>query len=390
MNVCGAAKDGADFPSWRPLRIGFAVGSLEIGGTERQTVRLACSLAERGHDVHVFALMRGGPLEQQLAACDVPFEVFGVERLIERSPSRAVDARGTARALERLGALVRSLRRRRLDVIQAALLWPTAICLSAGALARVPVRVSARRNLGTDLDGRHHPAIERVANAASHHIVANSEAVKLALLGLGAPPAKVVVIPNGVGLLLNATDVAAQPARGVVVANLIHYKGHRDLIEALSLLEDPPLVECIGDGPERVALARLLDETGLSGSVRFVGQVDDPSPHYRDAQFAVLPSHEEGLPNAVLEAMTAGLPVVATAVGGVPEIIRDGKTGVLVPPRDPRALAAAVARVATDPGLRIRLGQCARRDVIRRFGWDRCVEQYESLYLTALARTRDG
>ncbi len=173
--------------------------------------------------------------------------------------------------------------------------------------------------------------------------------------------------------------MAADPPVGVVVANFIAYKGHADVVDALALLHDPPVIRLVGDGPERERVEARAAAAGVAGRLEFVGAVADPRPYYQAAQFAVLASWTEGLPNALLEAMAAGLPVIATDVGGARELVVDNLSGLLVPPRDPAALAAAIAAIASSPARRREMGALARR-IAERFSWDRCVEEHLALY----------
>jgi glycosyltransferase involved in cell wall biosynthesis len=326
------------------------------------------------------ALMRGGPLEDDLRSAGIDYRILGFDKLIQRNERGAVAVRKTLRGLGRLARLVGWLRREQINVLHAFLLWPSAICLPIGALAGVKVRISGRHNLGTDVAGRRYPILERITGLSSHYVVAVSHAVARAISAQGAPGAKIHVIYNAVDEVPAARGVDRQPPRGVMIANLIHYKGHRDLIEGLALLKDPPHIDCYGDGAERESLEDLARKRNLDGVIVFHGLVPEASRVYQDAQFALLTSHEEGLGIALLEAMAAGLPVVATAVGGVVELIRDSETGLLTPARDPASLARRIDQLASTPELRLTLGRNARREVLERFSWERCVAQHEQLY----------
>jgi glycosyltransferase involved in cell wall biosynthesis len=169
-----------------------------------------------------------------------------------------------------------------------------------------------------------------------------------------------------------------------MVANLIAYKGHVDLLEALAMLADPPTVHLVGDGPERARLEGMAAELGLRDVVRFEGRQRGARDLFGHMQFAILASHEEGMPNAVLEAMAHGVPVIATAVGGVPELIEHNVNGLLVPSHNPAALASAIGQIAGDADLRSRLGRHAQRRALD-LSWERCVTSYEALYSGLLA-----
>jgi glycosyltransferase involved in cell wall biosynthesis len=367
------------------MRVVVAVGSLQIGGAETQAVRLAVELQARGHAVEVLALMSGGPLEDVLTQAGVPHRVLEIQTLLGRSPTGRISTRATARNLGRLVALARSLRRAEVDVVHAFMLWPSALCLAAARLAGVPVRVSGRRNL-TTTPARRDRLVERAVARLATSITANSEAVARTARASVLPQAVITVIHNGIDLLPRAEQVACQPPEALVVANLIGYKGHRHLVDALARSSQPTVVHCLGEGAERAALEEQAESHGLAGHVHFHGQVTDVSRWHQRTQLVILPSTEEGFPNAVLEAMSAGLPVIATDVGGVPEIIEHGRTGLLVPAREPEALAAAIDQLASDPGLRERLGSAARTSVSERFSWDRSTTAHEALYQADLQR----
>jgi glycosyltransferase involved in cell wall biosynthesis len=146
----------------------------------------------------------------------------------------------------------------------------------------------------------------------------------------------------------------------LTVGRLSREKAHIDLLAAYKLLQDtnPAIASkliIVGDGPERARLEATVDAQGLKEHVIFAGQVSEVQVFYAAADVVVLPSHSEGSPNVLLEAMAASLPIVATAVGGVTEVVKTEESALLVPAQDPNALAAAIARVLTDQDLASRL-----------------------------------
>ena len=140
----------------------------------------------------------------------------------------------------------------------------------------------------------------------------------------------------------------------------------------------------VGDGPLRPAVEKAIVKMGLERKVLFLGIRDDVPKLLAASDLFVLSSDYEGVPLAVLEAMAAGKPVVATAVGGVPELIEDGKTGILVPPRNPETLAKGILRLVKDADLRQRMGKAARERAQERFDISRTAREYETLYLRLL------
>lgn len=372
-----------------PPRVALAIGTLEIGGAETQLVGTARRLCALGVEVHVVLLTGGGPLLALLEQDRIPVHSLGYPGI------RFRDARRRLRpwlvlvdGLRLLGA-VRLLRAHRVDVLHAYLFHSYALLVPLAWVAGVPVRIAARRGLNA---GQPDNPLVRLGTWLSTRlataVVANSTAVaEDAHVNECVPRPKLHVIPNAVDL----PDRLAQPERdapvGALVANLIHYKGHLDLVQALAGLDDPPRIRCYGEGPMRPQVEAAVAAAGLEEVLVLEGRVPRARDRYADAQFAVLCSHSEGMPNAVLEAMAAGLPVVATDVGGCAELVENDVTGLLVPPRDPAALGAALRRVAADAAFRAAAGREGRRRA-EAFSWDACAQAHLDLYSALLSGTR--
>jgi glycosyltransferase involved in cell wall biosynthesis len=203
-------------------------------------------------------------------------------------------------------------------------------------------------------------------------------------------PDRTVVIPNGVEVPPRRRPVpAARPVTLLSIGRLRPPKDFVTLVRALARLDRGTVrLRIAGDGPDRAALADEVRRLGLDGDVELLGTRTDVGELLAAADVFVLASDSEGLPMSVLEAMAAGLPVVASAVGGVPELVRDGDTGALVPPRDPAALAAALARLAAEPELRERLGEAGRRRIEDEFSLSDCRRAHLEVYRAALRRKR--
>jgi glycosyltransferase involved in cell wall biosynthesis len=364
-----------------PLRIVLSIGSLQVGGTESQLVKLASRLAARGHEVHVIAVCRGGPYEARLRSLGIPTRVFGYRglRLLYDAGNRS--PRVLLAETRKLVAMWRHLRRLRPDVCHGFLFTCYTHVLPLAWVAGVPVRVNGRRGAAPPVPtGLLRVVLDFLGHHSSSLYITNSRAQAEKLVREENVPAhRVEVIANGVEPSGGHANPSRHPARGIVVANLIPYKGHADLVEALAVLATPPPLCFVGEGPERGRLTELIRARGLEHVVTLAGAVPDARDLLEHYEFAVLPSHDEGLPNAVLEAMAAGLPVIATAVGGVPEIVSDGVTGILVPPRAPAALAAAIETIAGDPLLRVRMG-AAGREHAERLSVDECAARHEAVY----------
>jgi L-malate glycosyltransferase len=353
------------------------IGQLGLGGTEKQIVLLAAGLRARGIDARVLTMFEGGAREQALRDAGVPIVRLGFTRL---HPVMGVT--GNAAAFARL---VRLLRRDRPDVLHAFLLHSYLIAAPAARIARVPVLVAGRRSLGDfKQDRRLLLRLERLATRTTDLLIANAHAVAEDTREREHVPAeKISVVYNG---LPDDAFTAWTPASIktvhpmlLCVANLKAYKGHEHLLRAAALLRArgrPCTLVLVGEGEQRPQLERQARQLHLD--VRFLGACTEVGPLLARADVVALPSLHEGMSNAVMEAMSAGRPVVATAVGGTPELLRD--RGILVPPGDPSALASAIDALLADPGRGASLGAAARRWSRMNLSADSMVEEHVRIY----------
>jgi glycosyltransferase involved in cell wall biosynthesis len=373
----------------KPIRVSFLIPTLAVGGAEVQLVRLANSLDRRRFSPSIICLFRGSGLED-IVASDVPV----IKSDLALASSRSVPVRGLAGG-RIVASLVRTLRRQRPHVLHAYL--PVAYVLGAVAAwpLRVPVIVAGRRGL-TSYE-TYGPArwLARFANQVIDMQICNSQAVRdWAIAKEHLPLARTRVIHNGIDL--PARDPAARipdewRSNGVIagmVANLIRYKGHREVLEAVSMVArtHPTFrLVLIGDGRERAALVELVRELGIAKNIVFAGTRDPADVHVHAFDFTILGSSEEGFPNAIMESMAHGVPVIATSVGGVTELVTDGVHGRLVPYGDPPAMAAAIIWMIDHPAERRRMGETARSRIAAEFSIARMVKATEAVYDEMLA-----
>ena len=352
------------------------MSSFDPGGTERQMIELIRQLNRARWHVEVACLRATGAWFDRVAAV-APITAFPVTSL--HGPS----------VLRHLWAFARWCRERRIAAVHTTDMPTNLFGLPGAALAGVSVRVGSRREVDP---GRTVAAIssQRAAYACAHKIVANCRAAADRLLLERVPARKVAVVANGLdpGAFVGRTP---RPAlrRVIVVGDLRPEKGHDVLIDAaIEVVRRFPdaRFELVGGGPEMDALCRRARDRGVTHAFTFVGHRDDVAERLAAADMFVLPSRSEAFPNALLEAMATGLPVVASAVGGIPEIVEDDRTGLLVPAGDAGALAARLCRLMADPGLGTRLGDEARREVASRFSFDRMVAAFERVYIDELTR----
>lgn len=362
-------------PLARPLPIAIAIPSFEPGGTERQMTELVRRLDPRRWEIHLACFRTEGAWFARVADSAASVGAFPI------SSFKSADA------VRQMRAFARWCRERQVALVHTSELYSNTLFLPGAALGRVPVRIGSRREINAG-KSTGQLVLQRAAYACAHRIVANADAGAARLRSEGVPARRIAVIPNGLDL---DRVIAAQPRtprrRVAMVANLRPEKGHDVLIEAAAqLLRRFPDAhfDLIGDGTERQRLEQQTRDRGLAHAFTFAGHCEDVAARLAQADVFVLPSRSEAFPNAVLEAMAAGVPVVASAVGGILEVVADGETGLLVPPGDPASLAARIARLFADEALAARLASNGRARVHERYSFHRMVAAVESLYIHEL------
>jgi len=330
----------------------------------------------------VVCLSKGGPLEKDLAAAGVPVKIVGLRSLrrIWHSPIS-------------LGRLVWMIASERPVILHGFLFWSYVLGAYAARLVGVSIVIASRRSLGIFKESKlHYLALERIANRMTDLVVANSDAVRRDILEHERLPAgKVIVIHNGVQIdrseepRIERSSICVHPGSLLVgvLANLIHYKGHHIFLLAWQMVVErfPDAVALlIGEGHARSDIERWIGELGLGPCVRLLGSRDDARALLRLVDLVVHPSEQEGFSNAILEAMAAGKPVVATDVGGNTEAVANGITGLLVPPGDPGALASAIIRLLGDPVSRQAFGTAGRSRAAEFFSLDGMIRKYQAVY----------
>lgn len=367
-----------------PDRVCLMIGQLGLGGAEKQIALLARELHERGISTDLLVMFDRGPRETEVLGSGVSIVDLGFRGRRPLLPALTANVRA-------FGRLVLYLRRNRPQVLQAFLFHSYVIAAPAARLAGVPVLVAGRRSLGDYKKNRHLAlAVERLATRWTDSVVPNAQAVADDVrCNEGVPDSKITVIPNGMPPrdFEQATPAAVETALPLVVcvANLSAHKGHRYLLDACALLRSRAR-ECtlilIGDGPERTALMSQAERLGIDA--RFLGARTDVAPFLARADVVVLPSLHEGFSNAVMEALAAGRPVVATSVGGTPELLRG--RGMLVPPADAEALADGLQHLLDNRELANELGRQGRAWARANLSVKAMADRYVSLYRKLLER----
>lgn len=334
------------------MKLDLVIGSLEIGGAERQLTGLAIEYSKMGVDVQVVTLTKGGPMLEVLLHHGIH-----VVRLEKTDGSHGSSIAAFAEIPQELAKL---WRRRRPHAVQAWLGSAQVLALPVARALGVPIRIMAIRSLASSV--RMSPSKRFglwLAARSSTAVIANTSAA-FSEGGWPVSGRPCHVVANAVTIPESVADSAASPPIGLVLANFIPYKGHSVLLEAIAQITEAPRFRFIGSGPLINQITLQIEQLALHDSVEILEGVEDPWPILLDSQFLVLPSLTEGMPNAVLEGMAAGLPVIASRVGGVPELVDDRKTGLLVSPGNVAELAEAISRIAKDPQFRKTAGDRGR------------------------------
>jgi glycosyltransferase involved in cell wall biosynthesis len=363
--------------STQRISIGILLTSFDAGGTERQMSELIRRLDRERFALQVACFRREGAWLAPVEEAGIPITAFPLGSLT------------SAHAVRQLRAFAGWCREHRLQVLQTCDMYGNIFGLAGAALARVPVRIGSRRGIVSPTGRQSLLALQRLGYMAAHRIVANSAAAADRLAAEGVPRKKIVIIPNGIDLE-PFTAPRTRSATPVVttVANLRPGKGHDVLLSAaVRVLRERPdaRFQFVGDGPLRSQLEADAAHLGIAHAVTFLGYRRDIATLLRDSTVFAFPSLMEAFPNGVMEAMAAELPVVATDVGGIPELIEHERNGLLVPAGDDVALAAGIVRLLTSPAEAAVLAAAGRQTIEQRYSFARMVQEFESLYQGAVA-----
>lgn len=379
-------------------KILYVIGSLDIGGAEVQLTHLVSRLDLCRFEPTVCCLTHEGMLSKDLRLRGVRIHSLGLHRC-------GVYARDILRVLRAFTGLTQLLKTERPVIIHAYMFHAHILAAFAARAARAPCLINGLHNTGKFLPGFAARILEGAANRLTDITLACSNVVaESARRRMHIPPERLRIIHNGVEIppILDSSErkvgrealglKTAEPTL-ICVANFHAYKGHSHLLRALhSVREAEPRVQLLllGDGPLAKALEVLASKYSLTDCIHFLGHRRDVTRMLQLADIFVLASEREAFPVCILESMAAGRPVVATEVGGIPEAVVHGETGLLVPPGDSGALAEAILTLLRDPARAQAMGWAGRDRAIKAFGLDRMVTETQQLYdeLLAMKRTQ--
>ncbi len=384
-----------------PIRILRVITRLNIGGPAIHAILLTRDLNDGVR--FTSTLVTGTPGEREGDMADLALR-NGVTPITMAALGREISPLDDLAALARMVKLVRQIRP---DVVHTHMAKAGTVGRIAAQMCGVPLIVHTYHgHVFHSYFGRRKTqvflTIERALALRTHRLVTvgDSQRAEIASYGI-APPAKLEPIRLGLELrpFLEAETHRGDLRRELgighstrligIVARLAPIKAHEDFFAAAQLVQQAqPDVSflVIGDGERRAELEALVRRLSLTDHVRFLGWRRDMPRIYADLDVVALTSRNEGSPVSLIEALAAARPVVSTAVGGVPEVVLDGETGLTVPVSQPRALAEGIVRLLRDPGEAELLAHAGRRHVYPRYDSSRLVEDMRSLYLRELAQ----
>jgi L-malate glycosyltransferase len=369
------------------------ITAFAVGGTERQFVHLTRGLDRSRFDIQIGCFHRTGPLLNEVGALDIPISEY---------PTTSLYSYEAVRAQLRLA---QTIRREGVQLVHAYGSYPNLFAVPAARLARNCVSIASLRDLGLFSGGsKVKGAAQKLAFSFADCVLANSNAAGNWLLSQGVRPERVHVIPNGINIprvfgppddfpIRRQFNIDRNAPLVMLVCRTDRNKGLEGFLDAVPIVAHRlPAVRfmIVGGSPcnpcYEIDIRNLADRRKLTDRVIFTGERSDVAAVLREATVAVLPSLSESFSNSLLEYMAAGLPVVATNVGGNPEIVEDGKTGILVPPRDPAAMAEAILRVLEAPAMARQLGAAGRERVMKHFSLETVIRRTTELYMALLER----
>jgi glycosyltransferase involved in cell wall biosynthesis len=370
------------------MKIAYMVTRADpIGGAQIHVRDLATSVAAQGHSPTVLT-SGSGPFVDALRS-------HGVPTIILRHLSVPIGPLRDLRALHEIRA---ALTRLQPDLLTTHSSKAGILGRLAGRSLRIPVVFTAHGWAFTpgipSVHATLYRAIERMAGPLSTRIITVSEFDRrLALAARVLPPDRVVTVHNGIPDVSSTfrADPARNPPRLVMVARFEAQKDHATLLRALARLQQHSWeLDLIGNGPLMAAAESLASELGIAPRIRFLGQRTDVAQLLATAQIGLLISNWEGFPLSILEAMRAGLPVIASSVGGIEESVHDGQTGFLAPRAGEAVLQERLGQLLASPELRVRMGAQGRTLYEQQFTLGRSVAKTLAVYDDVVATTRQG
>ena len=360
------------------MRVCFVVGTLGRGGAERQLLFMLRALGQEGVETRVLCLTTGEAYEREIRNLGIEPEWVG----------------STQNRLLRLRRIINCIRNRPSDIVQSSHFYTNIYAALAGKVTGAASIGAIRSDLKSELAAD--PVFGRWQVKLPDHLIANSELSVNRAVRFGVQRQKIDCVRNVVNVCpvngLAAGHTNNRFLNVLFVGRLTEEKRPEWFIELASRLTSrsdnvKAHFQIVGDGPLRPELESIVRERGLSNTVHFLGERQDMSETYANADLLVLTSRYEGTPNVLLEAMANGVPIVATKVGGVPEVLTD-ECGILVDPHSLPSIVEAVVRLATEPRMREAMGSAGRAQVERNHSQTTLGPRLTGIYQRLLQRTK--
>jgi len=353
------------------MRIVQLISQTVIGGAENFAFLLSAELTRRGHDVVLLANRRNGRLFDQEHPAGL--RLLALDRKSRRDP-RIVSFIGGA------------IRRFRPDILHSHNFGPNTWSRTLSCFFPRLEVVCHEHSSDKERQTIDRLWLDRILfRRCSAVLAVHEELAELLCRRYRIPKKRVHTVLNGVDVtrFMPPTGISRDPRSVICVANMSSPKNHSGLLSAWRRVHEAvpeAILTLVGDGPLRAELEAQTARDGLNPSVEFVGAVTDVRPYLQRASIFVMPSHHEAMPLSLLEATASGLPCVATSVGSIPLILDGGEAGMLVPPRDPGALALSLQFLLTHAEDRERMGRRGRKVAVERFSFGTCVSRIEAIY----------
>ncbi len=368
----------------RPIRVLDLRDTYEVGGPGKTILETYRAIDRRAFELHL------GVFLTRREPADSPFlraaRALGMPLHIVRGHNQY-----DPRMVWRLARLVKSLG---IDIVHAHEVKSDVLAYLASRIRRVSIVTTLHGWFGHTAKHRLFIALDRLSARRFDCVIAVSAEIRDEMLRAGVRPDRLRLLHNAIvpacyertgrrGFLRELIGRQLQSPVIVSIGRISPEKGHADLVEALAIVASRGRrfsAVLAGNGPDRASVRARIRERGLQASVHLPGYVSEPQRLLEESDLMVLPSHTEGLPNAALEALAMQVPVLATSVGGTPEVIVDGETGYLVPPRSPEALAARIEQFLNEPSAWKRTAIRGREVVRSRFDFQTRTRGLEAIY----------
>ncbi len=350
----------------KPTPLVFILEEMNFGGTQRQVLELAKHIDKTLFTPEIWTVRAGDALIPQAEEANIKVKVLRHD--------------ATLRPFLAAYALWKELRKKRPALIHLCTVFPNVWGRILGKILNLPAIVGGCKGQG-NIRLQH----EKFLWPLAHNHICDAKSIKIALQDLGVPESRVHFITNGVNVEFFSPPAEKTSTPDILcVGRMVEEKDHNTLLKAFSIVQKQmpdARLHLVGDGPLFQNTQKLSSVLGLDNNIIFYGASFKVQEHMQQAKMFVLSSISEGTPNVLLEAMACELPIVATAVAGIPDMIEHEKQGLLVPPRKPEELAKAMLKILNDDTLAKNMGQNGRVHVCNNYSLENVARAHEAVYL---------